>query len=60
MPQDSRIARSLLDTFTRWPCGRIQDLGEAAVTELLMDWMAPLLTVDEKDSLIAWHLGVSL
>ncbi len=72
MPQDTRIALFLLgelitairandsDTFKRWLCGGIQDLGEPAVTELLMDWMTPLLTVDEKDRLIAWHLGLSL
>lgn len=41
--------------------GGIQDLREpAAVTELLMDWLTPLLTVDERDRLIAWHLGVRL
>ncbi len=72
MPQDTRIALFLLGeliaairandpgTFKRWPCGGIQDLGEPVVAELLMDWMTPLLTVDEKDRLIAWHLGVSL
>ncbi len=72
MPQDTRIALFLMgelvaalrandpDTFKRWLCGGIQDLEEQAVTELLMDWMPPLLTVDEKDRLIAWHLGVSL
>ena len=47
------------DTFKRWLCGGIQDLGEPAVTELLMDWITPLLTIDEKDRLIAWHLGLS-
>ena len=72
MPQDTRIALFLMgeliaalrandpDTFKRWLCGGIQDLGKPAVTELLMDWLTPLLTVDEKDRLIAWHLGVSL
>ncbi len=72
MPQDTRIALFLMgelvaalrandpDTSKRWLCGGIQDLGEPAVTELLMDWLTPLLTVDEKDRLIAWHLGVSL
>ena len=51
MPQDTRIALFLLGeliaairandpgTFKRWLCGGIQDLGEPAVTELLMDWM---------------------
>ena len=49
MPQDTRIALFLLaelvaalqandpDTFKRWLYGGIQDLGEAAVTELLLD-----------------------
>ena len=72
MTQDTRIALFLMgelvaalrandpDTFKRWLCGGIQDLGEPAVTELLRDWLTPLLTVDEKDRLIAWHLGVSL
>ena len=53
MPDDTRIALFLLgelitalrandpDTFKRWLYGGIQDLGEPAVTELLMDWMPP-------------------
>ena len=72
MPQDTPIALFLLGelvaalrandpgTFKRWLCGGIQDLGEQAVTELLRDWLTPLLTVEEKDRLIAWHLGVRL
>ena len=51
MLQDTRIALFLLaelvaalqandpDTFKRWLYGGIQDLGEPAVTELLLDWM---------------------
>ncbi|AII42170.1 hypothetical protein KR100_01965 [Synechococcus sp. KORDI-100] len=39
---------------------RVQDLGKPAVKELLMDWLAPFLAEDEKDRLIAWHLGVNL
>ena len=35
-------------------------LGKPAVEELLLDWLAPFLAEDEKDRLIAWHLGVSL
>ena len=62
MLQDTRIALFLMgelvaplrandpDAFKRWLCGGIQDLGEPAVTELLMDWLTPLLTVDEKGS----------
>ncbi len=72
MTCDTRIALFLMgelvaalrandpDAFKRWLCGGIKDLGEPAVTELLMDWLSPLLTVDEKDRLMAWHLGVSL
>ena len=48
------------DTFKRWLCGGVQDRGKPAVEELLLNWLAPFLTEDEKDRLIAWHLGVSL
>ena len=56
MPQDTRIALFLLrelvsalrandpDLFKRWLSGGIQDLGEPAVTELLLDWIDPFLT----------------
>ena len=30
------------------------------VTELMADWMTPLLTQEDKDMLVGWHLGVSL
>ena len=45
------------DLFKRWLCGGIEDLGEPAVTELLLDWLAPLLTKEDKDRLVGWHLG---
>ena len=72
MPQDTRIAVFLLgkldsalranapDLFKRWLYGGIEDLGEPAVTELLLDWLDPFLTVEEQDRLLGWHLGVSL
>ncbi len=47
-------------TFKRWLYGGIQDLGEAAVTELLLDWIDPFNTRVERDRMVAWHLGVSL
>ena len=28
--------------------------------ELMADWMTPLLTQEEEDKLVGWHLGVSL
>ena len=30
------------------------------VTELMAVWMTPLLTQEDADRLVAWHLGVSL
>ena len=72
MTRDTRIALFLLgelvaalrakdpDLFKRWLSGGIQDLGEPAVTELLLDWLDPFLTEKEQDRLLGWHLGVSL
>ena len=47
------------DTFKRWLYGGIEDLGEPAVTELLLDWLDPFITRVERDRIVAWHLGVS-
>ena len=72
MSQDTRIAlflmRELLaalrandpDLFKRWLYGCIQDLGEPAVTELLLDWLDSFLTTTEQDRLVDSHLEVSL
>jgi hypothetical protein len=72
MIRDTRIALLLMaqlvaalrandpDLFKRWLYGGIEDLGEPAVTELLLDWLDPFLTVEEQDRLVGWHLGVSL
>ena len=48
------------DTFKRWLSGGLQDLGRPAVAELMADWMTPLLTVEDADRLVGWHLGVRL
>ena len=48
------------DTFRRWLSGGIQDLGRPAVEELMLEWMNPLLTVEEMYRLVGWHLGVSI
>ena len=45
------------DLFKRWLYGGIEDLGETAVTEMLLDWLDPFLTEEEQDRLIVWHLG---
>ena len=48
------------DGFKEWlPLG-IERLGKPAVIVLLLDWMDPILTTDEADRLVGWHLGVSL
>ena len=72
MPQDTCIALFLLtelvaavqandpDTFKRWLYGGIQDLGESAVTELLLDWLDAFIADTERDRIVAWYLGVSL
>ena len=72
MLQDTRITLFLLaeldaalranapDLFKRWLYGGIEDLGEPAVTELLLDWLDPSITRLERDRIVAWHLGVSL
>ena len=72
MPRDTRITLFLLtelvtalkdndpDAFKRWLYGGIEDLGEPAVTELLLDWLDPFITRVERDRIVAWHLRVSL
>ena len=45
-------------TFKRWLRGGVEDLGKPALKELLLDWLAPFLTEDEKDRLTGWHLEV--
>ena len=72
MTHDTRIALFLMgelvaalrandpDASKCWLHGGIEDLGEPAVTELLLDWLDPFLTVEEQDRLTCWHLGVSL
>ena len=72
MLQDTHIALFLLnepvsaqrvndpDTFKRWLYDGIQNLGEPAVTELLLDWLDAFITEVERDRIVAWHLGVRL
>ena len=48
------------DTFKGWLSGGVQDLGEPAVTELLLDWLDSFITETERDRMVAWHLRVSL
>ena len=48
------------DDFKAWLSLGIERLGKPAVIELLLDWMDPILTTEESDRLVGWHLGVSL
>ena len=64
MTRDTRIALFLMgelvvalrandpDLFKCWLYGGIEDLGEPAVTEMLLDWLDPFLTVEEQDRLL--------
>ena len=71
MTQDTQATLALLqelllalrahdaDSFCEWLYLGVQSLGEHAVAELMMDWIGPMLTEEESDRLVAWHLGVS-
>ena len=71
MPYETRLALCLLselvsalrandpDTFKQWLADGVHELGEPGVAELMVDWMVALLTQDEADTLMGWHLGVS-
>ena len=48
------------NAFRRWLSGGIHDLGRPAVEALMLEWMNPLLTVEEMDRMVGWHLGVSI
>lgn len=48
------------DAFKCWLSGGVQDLGEPAVEELLLNLFDPLLTIEDQDRLLGWHLGVTL
>ena len=70
MPQDTRMTLCLLeqlikalrandpDTFKGWLSGGVEDLGEPAVTELLLDLLDAFITETERDRMVAWLLGV--
>ena len=40
------------DGFKAWLSLDIEQLGEPAVIELMVDWMDPMLTTDEADRLV--------
>lgn len=48
------------DDFKAWLSLGIDLLGEPAVIELMVVWINPILTTDEANRLVRWHLGLSL
>ena len=56
----SALRRNDPDTFKQWLADGVHELGEPGVAELMVDWIVPLLTQDEADRLVGWHLGVRL
>ena len=48
------------DGFKCWLAEGVHELGEPAVIELMLDGLNPILTTDEADRLVGWHLRVSI
>ena len=46
------------ETFKRWLAGDIHDLGSPEIKNLMIEWLKPLLTQDEDDRLVGWHLDL--
>ena len=45
------------ETIKRWLAGGMQDIGKPAIEELMIEWLNPLLTEDEANRIVGWHLG---
>ena len=72
MPYETRLALCLMkelvaalrandpNTFKQWLADGVHELGEPGVAVLMVDWLVPMLTQDEPDRLVGWHLGVSI
>ena len=43
------------ESFKGWLAFGLEELGWQVVLELMQDWMSPLLTEGEQDSLVGWH-----
>ena len=48
------------DGFNAWFSLGIERFGKPAVIELIVDWINLIFATDEANSLVGWHLGVSL
>ena len=47
-------------SFKGWLSFGIRELGKPAVAELMFSFMTPIMTSEDADRMVAWHLGVSL
>ena len=48
------------ERYEGWLVLGIEQLGRNEAGEVESDWIVPLLVEEERDRLMAWHLGVSL
>ena len=48
------------DSYQSWLALGIEQLGRDMAAEVESDWLVPLLVEEERDRLMAWHLGGSL
>ena len=48
------------DGFNAWLSLGIERFGKPAVIELIVDWINLIFATDEANSLVGWHLVVSL
>ena len=72
LPRDTQMTLALLqelllalrandpDGFNAWLSLGIKRFGKPAVIELIVDWINLIFATDEANSLVGWHLGVSL
>ena len=60
--QELMMALRAIDAagYKGWLALGIEKLGRDVAGEIESDWMMPLLIQEERDGLLAWHLGVSL
>ncbi len=53
----TKASRLRIALFMRWLYGGVQDLGEPAEIELLLDWIDPFISRVERDRMVvvSWH-----
>ena len=53
----TKASRLRIALFMRWLYGGVQDLGEPAEIELLLDWIDPFISRVERERMVvvSWH-----